>query len=243
MLQVIRALLQFTTIIPLGNPAPFESFARNTWIYPLSGYVTGGIAGVLLYFLPVPDMVRAVLAIGMVFFLTGANHLDGLLDFGDGLMAHGSREKRLSALTDRQIGTGGIAIGMIVTILSISSLGSIHNPLIAASTLILAETGAKWGMAFLTITGKPFHEGIHATFHHLAKPWFIIPASLILVPAFLFPFSNEARVLALIILVSVPFFIRWLAYRLFGGVNGDVTGATGEICRSVIITAISCCLM
>jgi len=30
------------------------------------------------------------------------HHFDGLLDLGDGLMAHGEREKRIKALTDRQ---------------------------------------------------------------------------------------------------------------------------------------------
>lgn len=243
MIQVVRAMLQFTTVLPLGPPAPFESFARNTWLYPLSGYVSGGLAALIFFFLPAPAMVKAVLALGIVFLVTGANHLDGLLDFGDGLMAHGSTEKRVNALTDRQIGTGGIGLGMIITILTIVSLGSISNPVIASSAVILGEVGAKWGMGFLTITGKPFHEGIHATFHNLAKPWFIIPACLLLVPAFLLPFSNWTRITAFIILVIIPVCIRTLAYRLFGGVNGDVTGATGEICRSALVTTIACCMM
>ncbi|PWR70760.1 adenosylcobinamide-GDP ribazoletransferase [Methanospirillum stamsii] len=242
MIQAIRALLQFTTILPLGSPAPFESFARNTWLYPLAGYITGGIASLVFIILPAPPLLQAVLAMGIVILVTGGNHLDGLLDFGDGLMAHGSTEKRIAALTDRQIGTGGVAIGMMITLLSIVSLGSIKGAVLAVSAIILAETGAKWGMAVLTITGKPFHEGLHATFYGYAKSWFFIPATLLLIPAFLLPLPYMARMCAAVVLVLFPLCIRILAVRFFDGVNGDVTGATGEICRSAILAATACCV-
>jgi len=236
MIQAIRALLQFTTILPLGKTAPFEEFARNTWLYPLAGYVIAGIAGVVFIILPLPPLVRAVIAIGLIIFISGANHLDGLLDFGDGLMAHGSKEKRTSALTDRQMGTGALAFGVIITLLSIISLGSLHQSLIAVSALIFAEAGGKWAMAVLTIFGKPFHEGLHATLHRQAKKWFLIPATLLLIPAFLLPLPWDTKIIAGMVMILLPFCIRYLAGRLFGGVNGDVTGAAGEICRSVILT-------
>lgn len=240
MIEAIRALLQFTTIIPLGKTAPFDVFARNTWLYPIAGYVIGGIAGGVLFILPAPPLAGAVIAIGLILLISGANHLDGLFDLGDGLMAHGSQEKRIHALTDRQIGTGALALGMMVTILSIVSLGSMYSPLAAVPALILAEAGGKWSMCMMTIFGKPFHEGLHATLHRQAKKWFIIPASLLLLPAFLLPLPYEAKITAGIILILVPLCMRTLAYRLFGGVNGDVTGACGEICRCAILTGILC---
>jgi len=242
MIQAIRALLQFATILPLGKTAPFEDFARNTWLYPLAGYIIGGIAGGILFLLPAPPLVGAVIAIGVVMLISGANHLDGLLDFGDGLMAHGSPEKRILALTDRQTGTGAQALGMLITILSIVSLGSIPFALTAASALIVAEICGKWSMVFLTIYGKPFHEGLHAMLHRQAKPWFLLPATLLLIPAFLLPLPMIAKISAGIGLILVPVCMRFLAYRLFGGVNGDVTGASGEICRSTILTILVCSL-
>ena len=242
MIQAIRALLQFTTILPLGKTAPFEDFARNTWLYPLAGYIIGGIAGFILFFLPAPPLVGAVIAIGLVMLISGANHLDGLFDFGDGLMAHGSPDKRIHALTDRQIGTGALALGMLITILSIASLGSITFALTAAYALIFAEVCGKWSMAFLTIFGKPFHEGLHATLHRQAKTWFLIPATLLLIPAFLLPFPIVTKISAGIGLILVPVCMKFIAYRLFGGVNGDVTGASGEICRSIMLTILGCSL-
>lgn len=242
MIHAILALLQFTTILPLGKIVPFEAFARNTWLYPLAGYVIGGFGGFLLIFIPAPSFVGAVLAIGLVLFMSGANHLDGLLDFGDGLMAHGSQQKRIHALTDRQIGSGALALGMMVTLLSVVSLGSVQTGVIAASVLIIAETGGKWSMAFLTVFGKPFHDGLHATLHSYSKTWFVIPATLLLVPAFLLPIPLFVKIYAGIILIITPLCTRFLANKLFGGVNGDVTGATGEITRCALLTICACCL-
>ena len=54
MIEAIRALLQFTTVLPLGKTAPFEAFARNTWLYPLAGYITGGIGAIIILLLPAP---------------------------------------------------------------------------------------------------------------------------------------------------------------------------------------------
>ncbi|MDD3573946.1 adenosylcobinamide-GDP ribazoletransferase [Methanospirillum sp.] len=239
MIQAIRALLQFTTILPLGKTAPFDAFARNTWLYPLSGYVTGGIGAVLILLLPAPPFILAVMATGLIFLISGANHLDGLFDFGDGLMAHGSREKRIKALTDRQMGTGALALGMIITLLAIASLSSLHQTIIAASALIFAEAGGKWGMALLTTYGRPFHEGLHSALYKNTKKWSIVPATLLLIPAFLLPLPFNAKLAACIVLVLVPLFMRFLAYRLFGGVNGDVTGATGEINRCALLTVLA----
>ena len=91
-------------------------------------------------------------------------------------------------------------------------------------------------MAILTIFGRPFDEGLHATLHERAKIWFVIPATLLLIPAFLLPLSWEAKGAAGIGLILLPFGMRYLADRLFGGVNGDVTGATGEISRCALLT-------
>lgn len=243
MISAIKALLQFTTVLPLGKTAPFDAFAKATWLYPLAGYLTGGIAALTLLLLPAPPMVQAVLAIGVILLISGGNHLDGLLDLGDGLMAHGSREKRVRALTDRQMGTGALALGMIITLLSIVSLGSISPPIACIFTLILAEAGAKWAMAFLTVTGRPFHEGLHASLHERVKPWFLIPATLLMIPAFLTPLPPLFLICGAITIAAVPLCTRSLAYHLFGGVNGDVTGATGEITRAAVLLVAACLII
>ena len=237
LLQPVIALLQFTTIIPLGKTVPFEEFAKRCWLYPIAGYVTGGLAGLILFFLPAPPMVSAVLGIGSLLLITGCNHLDGLLDLGDGLMAHGSREVRVRALTDRTIGTGGIALGVIVIVLAISALASVQ---IAWAAVIAAEICGKYAMALMTIFGKPFHEGLHAALHKHSHPRFLIPATLLLSPVLLLPISGVTLLISAFMVALVPASLLLIAGRLFGGVNGDLTGAAGEITRTAVLTVFAC---
>lgn len=236
-LQPIIALLQFTTIIPFGKMAPFEAFSRNVWLYPVAGYVTGGIAGLILYLLPAPSLVSAVIGLSVVLFLTGCNHLDGLLDLGDGLMAHGGRDIRIRALTDQTIGTGGIALGLLTTLFAWSSLASIHQ---AFFGIILAEVGGKYAMAVMTVFGRPFHDGLHKKLHQYASPWFILLSTILLLPLLFLPLPWISLGFAMLVMIMIPAGLIILASALFGGVNGDVTGAAGEITRAGVLAVIAC---
>ncbi len=87
------ALLQWTTILPSGRSADFEEFAKRSYLYPVAGYLIGGMAAIPLLIIP-DSLAAAAVALGILFLVSGCNHFDGLLDMGDGLMAHGSREAR-----------------------------------------------------------------------------------------------------------------------------------------------------
>ena len=233
----IRALLQFTTILPLGDLAPFEAFSKRTWIYPIAGYVIGGVAAILalcLGILGIPSMAIAVLVLGTVILLSGANHLDGLLDLGDGLMAHGSREKRITALTDRQLGTGAFALCVFIILLSIAFLSEL-SPIMMACAILCAEVCGKGTMAFLTAIGKPFHSGIHATLHAEARERMLLGTVLLCLFLCALPVPIELIVASVLLMILLSLSIRALAYRLFGGVNGDVVGAANEIMRVIVL--------
>ncbi|HTY14501.1 MAG TPA: adenosylcobinamide-GDP ribazoletransferase [Methanoregulaceae archaeon] len=230
-LKSVIALFQFCTVIPLGKPVEFEEFARRSWLYPLAGYVTGGFAALVSFFIP-DRAVSAAFAIAGLFLITGCNHLDGLLDFGDGLMAHGDREKRIRALTDRQIGTGAVAMGVSVVLITWAGLQA-ASPVIWA--LIAGEVCAKFSMSFLTVTGKPFRDGIHSYLHTMSKHRFIIYSAVLCVPLAFLPVSPAKLVFAAITMVAVPMILLGIANRLFGGVNGDIVGASSEITRAMVI--------
>ena len=234
LLNSLRALLQFTTILPLGDTADFTLFAKRSYLYPLAGYVTGGIAGLAAYWISEPA-IRAAVAIAALLIITGANHFDGLLDFGDGLMAHGDRERRVKALTDRQIGAGGFAAGSSILLLTFASLSTSSHFL---PVLIIAEVLAKFTMSFLTAYGIPFREGLHASLHREAKPWFPIVSALFCIPLVFLPVPVLPLLGAALAALLVPAILLMVSDRLFGGVNGDVVGASGEITRAVVLCAL-----
>ena len=230
-MRSVLALLQFCTSLPLGRPVAFEHFARRSYLYPLAGYVIGGIAAGIVYCIG-SAVVGAAVALALVLLLSGCNHFDGLLDFGDGLMAHGSRERRVAAMTDRATGAGAVAAGIVVTLVAFAALQDVAC---LPAAILTAEVLAKVAMSYLTTLGAPFREGIHSYFHGFVRPWFLIPTTLLALPLFLLPMPAASIALALVATAGIAAVMLLLARRLFGGVNGDVVGATNEITRAGIL--------
>ena len=232
-MRSVLSLLQFATVLPLGKMQDLERFARRSYLYPVAGYVIGLIAAVPVYFIA-DRTVAAAVAIAIVIVLSGAHHFDGLLDFGDGLMAHGDKEKRIHALTDRQVGAGGIAAGLVTTLLLFAGLQASAS---IASAIIIGEVCAKFSMAFLTAYGTPFREGMHSYLHQYAHPYFPFISILLCIPLILLPVRTEALVIAGIFMILCPLILLSVSKKIFGGVNGDVVGASNEITRAVVIIA------
>ena len=235
-MKSVIALLQFTTILPLGKPADFDAFAKHSWIYPLAGYVTGFLAALPAILAAVLDfnnsMVIAALTIALSLFLSGGNHFDGLLDFGDGLMAHGSSEKRIRAMTDRTTGAGALALGMVTLLLTFAALSSLPAAGIAAA-IITAEVCGKMIMGLSSALGKPFHEGIHHYIYTLSKRRFAVYTILLALPLLLFiPVKPALWGIVSAVLTFAGLALH--AKKLFGGVNGDVTGAGNEIGKMIV---------
>jgi adenosylcobinamide-GDP ribazoletransferase len=234
-MKAVVSLLQFTTILPLGKAQDFELFARYSYLFPVAGYITGLLVALPVFFIPVRVIAAAVATAGVI-LISGAHHFDGLLDFGDGLMAHGDQNKRVRALTDRYVGAGGVAAGIVVTLLLFS--GFFASPSIIAA-IIIGEVGAKFSMAFLTTYGPPFKEGMHHYLHGFARPYFPFISLLACLPLIFLPVRAVALATAAVIMIACPAIMLPISGRLFGGVNGDVVGATHEITRAAIIVALA----
>ncbi|MEN6610318.1 MAG: adenosylcobinamide-GDP ribazoletransferase [Methanoregulaceae archaeon] len=234
-LKAIAALLQFTTIFPLGKPADFEQFARHSYLYPIAGYAIGIPVALCVVFIPSAGLAAAI-AIALLLLITGCNHFDGLLDFGDALMAHGSREKRLQALTDIHVGAGGVAFGIAVVLITFAALLNIKNIVYA---ILIAEVFAKFSMSLLTTWGKPFREGIHSYLHSFSKAQFPLYSALLCIPLLLLPGAYRMVGTAALVAVLCALGMRTIGNTLFGGINGDFVGATNEITRALIFLAIA----
>jgi adenosylcobinamide-GDP ribazoletransferase len=234
-MKPLVSLLQFTTILPLGKPQDLGSFARHSYIYPCAGYIIGGMIALPVFFIA-DRIIASAVAIAALLLITGVHHFDGLLDLGDGLMAHGDKEKRIRALTDRQVGAGGVAFGIAVTLLLFAGLMASSSIIIA---IIIGEVCAKFSMAFLTAYGNPFREGIHSYLHKFSKPFFPFIAALFCIPLVFFPVSPVQITGAFLTMVLCPVLLLSISQRLFGGINGDVVGASNELTRACVIVVVA----
>jgi adenosylcobinamide-GDP ribazoletransferase len=233
-MKALISLLQFTTILPLGKQQELESFARHSYLYPLAGYFIGALVALPVFFIA-DRVIAAAISIALLLLITGAHHFDGLLDLGDGLMAHGDREKRIRALTDRNVGAGGIAAGIAVTLLVFAGLQAAPSVVFA---LIIGEVCAKFSMSFLTAYGQPFRQGIHSYLHQYSQPWFPAISFLLCIPLILIPMAPVKIMGAFLAMILCPMILLTVSERLFGGINGDVAGASNEITRACAILAV-----
>lgn len=240
----MRALLSFFTVFPVRG-AGLEAAARNAHLLPLVGLFTGAAGAALIplsYALP-PGVV-ATLALGAVVLVAGLHHTDGVLDVGDALMVRGDPARRLAVLKDARVGVGGIGALFVVYAPALAALSA----LVAASTaraalaLLAAEVVARSAMLLLLAFGKPAEAGSSSVaFVRSLKGWrravgtaLALVGSLIL----LLPLGGPAMLAALSAPLMALVALR-VSRRAFGGIAGDVAGATGEATRAVLLVILS----
>ena len=92
--------------------------ARNMWAFPLIGAFLGLIAGLFgwVAYQFLPGLVVGALALALLLWMTGLHHTDGLLDFGDGIMVHGSAERKIEVMHDQLTGAGAIGLTLMTYI-------------------------------------------------------------------------------------------------------------------------------
>ena len=120
----------FLSTIPVGiSMEGIDELMKKIYFYPVVGAVLGLLIGAIAYIGQIifPGPVLAALIMGFIYYITGFNHLDGVTDMGDGFMAHGSREKKLKALKDTTLGTGGAAFCMLLLLALYGSIMAIQE--------------------------------------------------------------------------------------------------------------------
>jgi adenosylcobinamide-GDP ribazoletransferase len=240
----LKALLSYFTVLPVRG-ATLEEAAREVHLLPLVGVVTGLPGAVLILSAHVvPPGVAATLAVGAVLLAAGLHHADGVLDVGDALMAHGSTERRREVLKDTRIGIGGICALYLVYAPSVAALAALSaaSPGRAALALLAGEVSARSAMLLTLAFGKPADERSSAVpfVGAMAGPGRTLGVALaLLVPL---PFLLLIGGLAPPAILAVPLVALGalrIAGTAFGGIGGDVSGATGEACRAVVLVALS----
>ena len=168
-LRSIGGLITFSTILPLNVYTTIDEMAKLTWFWPvingLIGLMATIIAFILTKFIHFDPLLVAAIVYGFLLLINGFNHFDGLMDFGDGVMVHGSPEKKLSIMKDPMTGVGGISTGFIVGTITIASYCSLINYAYAVNLnllllIIVAEIAAKIGLTTCCICSQSADEGI-----------------------------------------------------------------------------------
>jgi adenosylcobinamide-GDP ribazoletransferase len=244
----VRALLAFFTVLPVAAPgSSLEDAARRAYLLPLVGLLVGlPGAGLLLLAFVAPPGVAATLALGAALLAAGLHHTDGVMDVGDALMVRGSPARRREVLKDARTGAG--AVGALFVVygppLAVLAAFAANSPVRAAIALLAGEVAARSSMLLLLVFGRPAtDDSSSAYFVRALKERKRRVAALILalaLPSLVALSLGPAALLVTLATLPVTVLLALaLARKVFGGISGDVSGATGELARAVLLVTLS----
>ncbi|MCZ8519379.1 MULTISPECIES: adenosylcobinamide-GDP ribazoletransferase [Paenibacillus] len=123
------AAFQFLSRLPVPVTLHYTDavFRRSVIFYPLVGAVLGALlwaSGALLQGV-LPALPAAAVLLALWVALTGALHLDGLMDTADGVLSHRPRERMLEIMKDSRVGAMGVVVCMLVLLLKWSLLAAL----------------------------------------------------------------------------------------------------------------------
>ncbi|MHC1631310.1 MAG: adenosylcobinamide-GDP ribazoletransferase [Methanotrichaceae archaeon] len=236
LLFALRSGFGFLTAIPVGiSMEGIEALMRHVYLFPVIGAALGLIFAISARILAeiAPSSVVAVLMLVLIYKLCGINHADGLADFGDGVTAHTTVEKKVNAMKDVYIGTGGVvfvAIMLLSVFAAISALPLATIPL----ALIVAEVSAKQSMITFAAFSDPLHKGFgQIAIENTTKFDFLI--GLIIAVLICGVVMGTLGLIVLIASLASAVYLVQVSKRNFGGATGDGIGATNEIGRAVAL--------
>jgi adenosylcobinamide-GDP ribazoletransferase len=239
----LKNLLSFLTVFPVAMDKDLlTDCARSMWAFPLIGAFLGLLAGLfgIVAFHFLPGILAGALVLAMLLWMTGLHHTDGLLDFGDGVMAHGTSEHKIEVMHDQLTGAGGLSLGILTMLITALAVGQLNVRLILPS-IIVVEFCAKLSMVVAAWAGKSVHQGMNSPFleaMHGRGGNIRLTAALIISFVLGLVLLKFAGIIIVITAVVTGLVMVAVAHKHFKGVTGDVFGATNELTRLVCVVVL-----
>ncbi len=234
LLYSLLSAARFLTVLPIPGPEAERTRAESPVWFPVVGAALGLFAGGA-FFLghAIAAPLGAVAAVALLAAATGALHLDGLADCADSLGAR-SREAALAVMRDSRLGTYGSVALMTVLLAKVAVLWQ-APPEQALRWLVAAAALSRLSplvLAALASYARP--EGMGASFV-AAVTWRTVIVALVAPLAVALWLVGPAALAALGVQGLLVLLIRQWAVRRFGGVTGDVMGASVELTEVCVL--------
>jgi adenosylcobinamide-GDP ribazoletransferase len=243
-LKSILGLLTFSTILPINVFTSIECMTKLTWVWPFLHLFIGILAAVCGYvslnLLHLNPFFTSVIVYAFLMIITGYNHLDGVMDMADGIMVHGSPERKISVMKDSSVGAGGVATLFLVASLTIAGIYNIldYNFIFG---IIICEMLAKTSLLTTALLSKPLTPGIGSYFiketniaNYFLSTFFVGCISFLL--------GGFVGVVGVVGAIASGLIIAFIARRNFVLANGDVLGMSNEVGRFMALLFMSIAL-
>lgn len=235
-LKPVQSVLAFLTILPAAGKQNHDIHyvARNMYLFPVAGAIIGALIGAMAFGISpfLHPLLVGLLVTGALVIITGVHHTDALADFADGLMAKGSKEVKRKAMLDPAVGSAGVA----ALVMYFAGMIIVFNTGFASSlslfvSIVVAEVIAKYVMVLLAHRGLSAWEGFSSPFTAAMKDRRKMLAATGIMVAIVWFAASYAGLFALAVSLALAGLMKRVSGKSFGGISGDVLGASNEVTR------------
>lgn len=232
---------QFFTVVPIQKSLPMEK-RHITGMYsffPWIGAVIGSIACLPIYF-DWSSLMTAFAVVSLGILLSGGLHMDGFIDTSDAYFSYREQAKRMEILDDPRVGAFGVMatvlliVGKIIIISEVLSAESFHFlfiiiiPYLSRVVLVIlfgiTENAKESGLAHF------FKQKLHVqTIIPLTTSFLFIAICLI----GLMTYWLIAMTLLSVLILFICIYRSW-SLKNFGGITGDLLGASLELTEVIL---------
>jgi adenosylcobinamide-GDP ribazoletransferase len=232
MLAGLRLAFSWLTVLPVHARHVDRDVARRAiTLAPVVGLALGGAAAGLLALLD-KGLLGGVLVVAFLALATRGMHLDGLADTADGLGSYKGPEKALAIMRDGPVGPFGVVA--IVLVLG-AQAAAIHD----WQALVLAVATGRVAFTICCHRSVPAArpEGLGALVagtQPAAVPivWVVALAAASVTQGWRGP-------VAVVVATGLVVLLVLHTRKRFGGVTGDVLGASNELATTAVLVILS----